>query len=94
MSETTHYTQVELTSPRGEVEVIWLPVPVGRAHVGEKITRTETRLSDHMRGDQHYEEDWTISQVCITLLAEDLPPKARVAKTFHREAQTIAYMSI
>lgn len=87
--EDTHYTQVELTSPRGDIEVVWLPVPIGRAHVGEKITRSMLKDGAHVS-----EEDWTISQVCITLLAEDVPANARLAKGFHREAQTIAYMSI
>ena len=79
-----NYTQVELTSPDGILEVWWLPVPEGRAKVGEKITRKIV----------HTDVDWVISQVCVTLHEESIPTGSRIAKYFIREAQTIAYMSL
>lgn len=84
-----HFTQVELTSPDNRtINVVWLPVPSGKAKVGEKITR---RISDACFG---HNEDWVISQVCVTLLEEDLPPNAKIAKDFHRESSALTYMSI
>lgn len=74
-----HFTQVELTSPSGEVEVWWLPVPEKRAKVGEKLT--------------HFGQDWTITQVCTTLRKEDIPAKARIAHEFTRDAMVVAEMS-
>lgn len=75
------YTQVELTN-EGDTEVWWLPIPVGRAHVNEKITR------------KGFDEDWVITSVGITLPEEALPPKARVARSFRRSSETISFMSI
>jgi len=77
-----HFTQVELTSPSGRIEVWWLPVPDGKAKVGEKIANNG--------------EDWTISQVCTTLLEKDIPRQQlhRVAHHFKRDAMVIAEMSI
>lgn len=74
------HTQVELTSPTNEVEVWWLPVPAGRAKIGEKITRQSV--------------DWRITQVCTTLPEDAIPAGARIAKNFSREAHTTAYMTI
>jgi len=100
-----HYTQVELTSPDGKSsEVVWLPVPEGRAEVGERITR---KIPEDIRRSMQREDeakgrititphvwDWTVTQVCVTLLEEDLPANAKKATNFHREAQTTAYMLI
>lgn len=85
----SHYTQVELTSPDGKkIEVWWLPVPEGKARVGEKITR---RVNDACFG---HNEDWVISQVCMTMHEDDLPSKAKKAKDFRFESSTLTYMSI
>lgn len=78
-----YHTQVELTDSKGHKEVWWLPVPQGRAKVGEKIT-TST-------GDR------TITQVCTTVdddAFRHLKHKVRIASGFTREAQTLSYMSI
>jgi hypothetical protein len=75
-----HFTQVELTSPSGIIEVWWLPVPEGKAKVGEKIANNGV--------------DWTITQVCTTLLEKDIPKPSRVAFHFKRDEMTVAEMSI
>lgn len=95
-----HYTQVELTPPdhSQKPEVWWLPVPEGRAKVGETITRQfqghTAPDDDGARHSASYSEDWVITQVCTTVLEENIPTPARIASGFVREAQTIAYMSI
>ena len=87
-----HYTQIELTSPnKKEIDVWWLPVPEGKARVGEKITR---KVPHPTIKDAFVSEDWTISQVCLTLLDEDLPPKSKKAESFRFESSTLTYMSI
>jgi hypothetical protein len=91
MLPVSHYTQIELTSPNKKVEVWWLPVPSGKAHAGEKITR---RVPCLLFKDRYTLEEWTISQVCLTLLEEDLPPKVRMATSFEFESSTLTYMSI
>jgi hypothetical protein len=89
------YTQVELTSERNLKEIWWLPVPSGKAKVGEIITRTlfdpacaPTEL------DPFYEEDWTITMIGTTLKQEDIPAKSRVATNFKRESHTHYHMEI
>jgi len=94
-----HFTQVEITSPGGrEREVWWLPVPSGRAKVGERITRyINWNTAADEEGAKHSgrrTEDWTITQVCTTLLEDDLPVNAKKATAFRREAQTTAFMTI
>lgn len=93
-----HYTQVELTAPKNrETGVWWLPVPIGKAKVGEKIIRQLYDQAAAPTEDPFYEEEWTISQIGTTLLEEDLRdliPQARLAECFHRESQTLGYMSM
>lgn len=88
------HTQVELTSPTGDREVWWLPVPSGKAKVGEKITRNMIDYACAPTEDAEYQEDWTITGVFTTLREEKIPNSARVAKNFKRESQTLAFMSI
>lgn len=93
-----HYTQVELTAPKDrETDTWWLPVPVGKAKVGEKIVRQLYDQASAPTEDPFYEEEWTITQVGLTLREEDLRdliPKAKLAEGFRRESQTLAYMSM
>ena len=83
------HTQVELTSPNGkDTEIRWLPVPEGKAEVGEKVSR-------FINDDQHaVKEEWTITRVFTTLPEESIPSLARIATGFHRTAQTVYHMSI
>lgn len=89
-----NHTQVELTSPKGDKEIWWLPVPEHKAHVGETITRKLYDQACSISEDPFYFEDWKISQVCVTLREEDIPAGSRVATGFKREAHTLASMSI
>jgi hypothetical protein len=82
-----NYTQVELTH-KDETEIWWIPVPEGKAKVGETITRSITNTIGI------HSQEWTVSQVCLTLREEDIPTDARKASGFRREAHTIAFMSI
>lgn len=76
-----HYTQVEL-SLNDISEVWWLPVPEGKAKVGEQILHK-------------YGAEWTITQVCVTLDESGVPWDARVARGFVRETpETKALMYI
>lgn len=88
------HTQIELTSPTGMKEVWWIPVPVGKAKIGEKIERQMYDQACAPTEDPFYSEDWTITQVCTTLAFEDLPKNARIATDFKREAETLSFMRI
>lgn len=81
------HTQVELTHQE-VTEVWWLPVPAGKAKVGERITRLGAAK------DGLEDKDWYITQVCLTIDESDIPLPARIASEFHRESQTITYMKI
>lgn len=76
------YTQIEITRDNIS-EVWWIPVPASNIHIGEKI----------LREDDVIDEEWTVTQVCITLKEEEVPKYARIAHKFKRESQTIAFMS-
>lgn len=87
------YTQVQL-SLGDRNEAWWLPIPPGKAKVGEKITRFRTQRTTFL---EQVEEYWTITQVCTTLQEEqirELIPNARMATDFHRTAETVAYMAM
>jgi hypothetical protein len=90
--EDMHYTQVELMSPDGVTsEVLWLPIREKKAKVGEKVTR---KFLVHYSKTSISYEDWTISQVCVTLLEKDLPSFAKKATNFHFESSNTTYISI
>lgn len=73
-------TQIELTSPHGAKEVWWIPVPAGKAKVGEQI--------------MHESVHWEITGVFTTLADTDIPENSRVAERFKRFSHTEAIMSI
>lgn len=75
------YTQVELTSGARR-EVWWIPVPSGRAKVGERLA--------------HESLFWQITQVCTSLSKESLLsllPDVRVAHDFKRQEENLSYIS-
>ena len=74
------FTQVELTGPNKQREVLWLPVPEKKAKVGEKIMRSG--------------EPWTISAVCTTLELESIPAGHKVVSELNFQSETVYYMSI
>ena len=74
------YTQIELTGPEKQKEVLWIPVPEKKAKVGEKI---------HRRG-----EEWTISQVCTTLDREHIPSGQKIIDEAYFQVETQYYLVI
>lgn len=88
------HTQIELTSPTGVKEVWWIPVPAGKAKVGETITRRMYDQACAPTEDPFYDEDWTITQVCTTLPLTKVPRRARIATDFKREAETLSFMRL
>lgn len=93
MNEKSKYTQVQLTSPQGDQEVWWIPVPDGRAKVGEKIIRTMYDQACGIAENPLYNEEWSITQVCTTMDLENLPKDARVATGFKRDVQAVISMT-
>lgn len=79
------YTQIELTYGKRQV-VVWIPVPAGKAKVGEVVTRTMYDYACAPTEDPEILEDWTITQVCTTLQEEDLPVNAKKVINFNRES--------
>lgn len=87
------YTQVEI-SLGNKRDVIWLPVPEGKAKVGEKITRIGYDYACAPTENPEVLEDWIISQVCITMDENSLPPKAKKADKFNRKSTTTSHITI
>lgn len=87
------YTQVELALDN-QREVFWIPVPEGKAKVGEIITRTTHDWSCAPTESNEIKEDWKIIQVCTTLPENSIPKDAKIARNFKRISSTVATMSI